>query len=111
MSNQAAFDRLDRLRAMSKKKPGTSGFSRAEIEAIQMAVDILDLLVDVDRSHGGDLEMYDVDDKDTPKMLCIGGSDEHYGETCFECFVNAAKALERLKSQADERHFNPGSQS
>ena len=43
MSNEAAFDRLARLRAMSKKKPGTSGFSRAEIEAIQMAVDICDL--------------------------------------------------------------------
>lgn len=107
MGNSLAFDRLERLRAMAKSRPGTPGFSRKDLEAIQMAVDVLELLVDTDRRHNGDLEMYDVDVLDAygnvdsgiePKMLCVGGSDEHYGETCFECFVKGAEALRQLKS-------------
>jgi len=102
-NSNVAFDKLFRLREMTYKRPGTSGFSRSDIEAIQMAVDVLDLLVDIDRNHNGDLEMFDVDDEESPKMLCIGGHDEHYGETCFECFVKAAKALESTKTRRDER--------
>ena len=98
MGNFAAFDNLDRLRAMARSKAGTSGFSKLDLLALQMAVDICDLLIDADRHHNGDLEMHDVDDEETPKMLCIGGDDEHYGETCFECFVKGAEALRQLKS-------------
>jgi len=106
MSNQAAFDRLDRLRKMSQERPGTSGFSRYDIEAIQMAVDVLDLLVYADRSHEGNLIMLHTADSAKPKTLVIGRNEKHYGETCFECFVKAARTLQALKSQADERSFN-----
>ena len=106
MSNQAAFDRLDRLRKMSQERPGTSGYSRADLEAIQMAVDVLDLLVYTDRSHEGNLIMLHTADSTKPKTLVIGRNEKHYGETCFECFVKAAKNLQNLKSQADERSFN-----
>lgn len=111
MNGVAAFENLHILRKMAKSRPGTSGFSRSDLAAIQMAVDILELLVDADRRHNGDLEMHYVDDKETPKMLCIGGVDEHYGETCFECFAKAAKALHDLKSQIEERTLNPRDQS
>ena len=90
MANSDAFEKLDKLRAMAKKRPGTSGFSRAELSAIQLAVDVLEFLIDTDRMHNGDLEMYDIESDETPKMLCVGGSEEYYGETCFECFVKAA---------------------
>ena len=98
MGNSLAFDRLDRLRAMAEDNGGTWDLSPNDKAAIQLAVDVLELLVDADRRHNGDLEMYDVDDKETPKMLCVGGNDEHYGETCFECFVKGAIALRQLKS-------------
>jgi hypothetical protein len=93
MSNSEALKNLDRLKAMAKKKPGTSGFSRENLAAIQMAVDVLELIIDADRCHSGDLEMHDVDSEETPKMLCVGGSEEYYGETCFECFINGAAIL------------------
>jgi hypothetical protein len=90
MNNLAAFEKLDRLRAMAKSKPGTSGFSGADLAAIQMAVDVLDFIVDADRNHNGDLVVCDVDCDKTPKMLGVGSSAEYYGETAFECFIRGA---------------------
>jgi hypothetical protein len=98
MGNFAAFDNLDRLRTMAKSKAGTSGFSKLDLLALQMAVGICELLIDADRRHNGDLEMHDVDDQEKPKMLCVGGREEHYGGTCFDCFVKGAEALRQLKS-------------
>ena len=96
MENSEAFKNLNRLKAMAKKKPGTSGFSRENLAAIQMAVNVLEFIVDADRCHSGDLEMHDVDSEETPKMLCVGGSEEYYGETCFECFINGAEFLAEI---------------
>ena len=93
-----SFDRLDRLRAMVTKGQQTWDLSPKDVQAIQMAVDVLELLVHADRQHDGHLEMYDVDDQETPKMLCVGADDEHYGETAFECFVSAGAALRSLKA-------------
>ena len=46
-------------------------------------------------------------DKEKPRALVIGrNAVQHYGETCFECFVNGAKALEKLKAQADDKSFD-----
>ncbi len=95
-NNSEAFEKLDRLKAMAKSKPGTSGFSRADLAAIQMAVDVLEFIVDADRLHDGDLEMFDVESDETPKMLCVGGSEEYYGETCFECFIRGAFVLREV---------------
>lgn len=92
----SAFDKLDRLRGMVTKGQQTWDLSQKDVEAIQMAVDVLELLIHADRQHDGDLEMYDVNDEKTPKMLCIGSSDEHYGETAFECFVAGGAALRAL---------------
>lgn len=97
MYQDEAIKNLDRLKAMAKKKPGTSGFSREDLAAIKMAVDVLELLVDADRCHNGDLEMHDVDSNETPKMLCVGGSEEYYGETCFDCFVHGAVLLSEVR--------------
>ena len=93
-----SFDKLDRMRAMVRKGQQTWDLSPKDVQAIQMAVDVLELLVHADREHSGHLEMYDVDNAETPKMLCIGMSDEHYGETAFECFVLAGAALRTLKA-------------
>ena len=93
MDQSEALENLDRLKAMAKKKPGTSGFSRENLAAIQMAVDVLELIIDADRCHSGDLETYNINSDETPKMLCVGGSEEYYGKTCFECFINAATIL------------------
>jgi hypothetical protein len=98
--NGDAFDKLDRLRAMTAKGQQTWDLSPKDVAAIQMAVDVLELLVHADRSHNGDLEMYDVDDAETPKMLCVGSSDEHYGETAFECFVKGAESLRLLNASS-----------
>ena len=98
--NGDAFDKLDRLRAMTAKWQQTWDLSPKDVAAIQMAVDVLELLVHADRSHNGDLEMYDVDSVETPKMLCVGSEDEHYGETAFECFVNGAEALRLLNASS-----------
>lgn len=93
-----SFDKLSRLEAMVSKNQQTWDLSTNDVSAIQMAVDVLNLLIHADREHAGHLEMYDVDDKETPKMLCIGASDEHYGETAFECFVSAGASLRVLNA-------------
>ena len=93
-----ASSKLDRLRGMVTKGQQTWDLSPKDVQAIQMAVDVLELLVHAARQHAGHLEMYDVDNEETPKMLCVGMSDEHYGETAFECFISAGAALRVLKA-------------
>lgn len=100
MANNEALAKLDRLRDMAKKRAGTSGFSRLDLAALQMAVDVLELIVDADRSHGGDMETHDIDSKSSPKVLCVGMTDEYYGETAFECFVEGGESLRKFRASS-----------
>ena len=95
---EEASSKFDRLRAMVTKGQQTWDLSPKDVQAIQMAVDVLELLVPAVRPHQAHLDIYDVDDQETPKMLCVGADDEHYGETAFECFVSAGAALRSLKA-------------
>jgi len=88
-----AFDKLDRLRAMTAPRQQTWDLSPKDVAAIQMAVDILELIEKADRLHEGDLETFDADSDGEPKMLLIGADNEFYGESTFECFVKASKEM------------------
>lgn len=98
------FDNLDRLRAMAAKDQQTWDLSPNDVLAIDMAVGILELIVHADREHNGDLEMYDVDDDETPKMLSVGMRHEFYGETAFECFAKGAEQLRKDAAVLSERN-------
>lgn len=102
--SEVAFAHLDELRSMAKMRPGTSGFSRSQLAAIKMAVEIIELIVLADREHNGDLEMHDVDVLDEhgnidsgiePKMLCVGGVNEFYGSTALDCFLKASREMRK----------------
>lgn len=83
-----AFERLERLRAMIQPGQQTWDLSERDVQAIRMAVGVIEVIIDADRNHEGHLETYDVDSVENPKMLQVGRS-EFYGETAFECFLRA----------------------
>ena len=97
---QSIEERLSRLRAMVADNQQTWDLSQKDTEAIQMAVDVLDLLSMVDMNFNGYLEMYDVDDDETPRLLGTGDAEEYYGETTLECFVKAGEAISKRVSSS-----------
>jgi len=102
---QTTFEKIDRLRAMVAKGQQTWDLSPKDVEAIQMAVDVFELLAESD-----DVETYDIDlesypddtpeDMRLPKMLKIGFDDEHYGHETLDCFVKGAEAARKLRSSS-----------
>ncbi len=93
---------------MAQKQGGTSGFSKLDLLAIQMAVDICELLIDADRRHNGDLEMYDVDDEETPKMLCVVATLSTMVSRVLNVLLKGAEALRRVSLTSAKRYESRG---
>lgn len=85
---------IARLRAMVADGQQTWDLSPKDVEAIKLAVDVLEAIAISDGLFNGDIETYPVDSTETPKLLCFGLSDlEYYGQTSLDCFAIAGREL------------------
>ena len=98
MSIESVDDKISRLTSMCEKGQQTWDLSPNDVEAIRLAVDLLNVIQASDEDHGGQLDIYDVDtsedgdDSEDVKMLRVG-DEEFYGRTVLECFLKAGESL------------------
>ena len=96
--------RVARLRAMVAEGQQTWDLSPKDVEAIKLAVDVLEAIAISDGLFGGDIETYPVDSAESPKLLRFGLNDlEFYGQTSLDCFAIAGRELsgKQLEKQND----------